>query len=283
MWLGLRFLGAGLLVATGAVHLDLYLTGYRTIPTIGVLFLLQVISAFGLAVAILATGWRTAAAAGAGLSLSTLTGYLISLRTPLFSFREVRTNAGITVGILEVASVAALGALALRPSRTAPQDDAGARRASRRVSQSNGTRWAAGTLVLVAAVALAVSLSSTSSAPSTPVGSSARLDVGTIAGVNVLRDTQGFTVYWFSQDTPTSSACDATCTPYWHPVLGTPVAGTGVHGSLGTIHRGGGLQATYDGHPLYTYVSDSAPGQANGNNVTLNGGLWHEMTESGTT
>ena len=42
-WLVLRVIGSGLLFATGAVHLDLYLTGYRTIPTIGWLFLLQVI------------------------------------------------------------------------------------------------------------------------------------------------------------------------------------------------------------------------------------------------
>ena len=48
--------GAGLLIAAGAIHLDLYLTGYRTIPTIGWLFLLQVIAAFGLGLAVLATG-----------------------------------------------------------------------------------------------------------------------------------------------------------------------------------------------------------------------------------
>jgi len=48
-WLGI--VGAALLVASGAIHLDLYLTGYRTIPTIGPLFLLQVIAAFVLAAA----------------------------------------------------------------------------------------------------------------------------------------------------------------------------------------------------------------------------------------
>ena len=58
----LRVAGAGLLIAAGAIHLDLYLTGYRTIPTIGWLFLLQVIVAFGLALAVLATGGRHALA-----------------------------------------------------------------------------------------------------------------------------------------------------------------------------------------------------------------------------
>jgi 5-methylthioadenosine/S-adenosylhomocysteine deaminase len=50
----LRVAGAGLLIAAGAIHLDLYLTGYRTIPVIGWLFLLQVIAAFGLGLAVLA-------------------------------------------------------------------------------------------------------------------------------------------------------------------------------------------------------------------------------------
>jgi hypothetical protein len=37
-------------------------------------------------------------------------------------------------------------------------------------------------------------------------------------------------------------------------------------------------QATYGRHPLYTYVADSGPGQTNGNNLNLNGGLWREVT-----
>jgi predicted lipoprotein with Yx(FWY)xxD motif len=131
--LGLRLAGAGLLIATGAVHLDLYLTGYRTIPTIGWLFLLQVL-----------------------------------------------------------------------------------------------------------------------------------------------------TLYWFVPDNTTTSACYGSCAQYWPPVFGTPKAGPGVTGSLGTIRRSDGTtQATYDGHPLYTYIGDSAPGQNHGNNVTLNGGLWHEVLVAG--
>jgi predicted lipoprotein with Yx(FWY)xxD motif len=69
---------------------------------------------------------------------------------------------------------------------------------------------------------------------------------------------------------------------YWPPVLGTPSAGPGVTGKLGTITRTDGTtQATYDGHPLYTYVGDSAPGQDGGNNLNLNGGLWHIVPVSG--
>jgi predicted lipoprotein with Yx(FWY)xxD motif len=48
------------------------------------------------------------------------------------------------------------------------------------------------------------------------------------------------------------------------------------------VFRGGHtVQATYDGHPLYTYIGDNGPGQANGNNLDLNGGLWYEVRASG--
>ena len=115
LWLALRVIGAGLLVATGAIHLDLYLTGYRTIPTIGWLFLLQVITAFGLGAVILVSSSRLVAAAGGGFAIATLGGYLLSLRVSLFGFREVRTTAGIVAGVIEVATFAALAAFVLRP------------------------------------------------------------------------------------------------------------------------------------------------------------------------
>jgi len=43
----------------------------------------------------------------------------------------------------------------------------------------------------------------------------------------------------------------------------------------------GTTQAAYQGHPLYTYVSDTAPGQAKGNGLNVSGGVWHEVTVSG--
>ena len=100
--------------------------------------------------------------------------------------------------------------------------------------------------------------------------------------MTVLTNARGYTLYWFAPDTPAKSQCYGSCAAYWPPVTGKPSAGLGVTGRLAAITRSdGSTQATYDGHPLYTYVGDSTPGQANGNNLNLNGGLWHEVTASG--
>src|SRR5499427_4359531 len=114
----LRVSGAGLLAATAAIHLDLYLTGFKNIPTIGPLFLLQVITGFVLAAAVLATGNPVVAALGAGFALSTLGGYLLSIWIGLFGFTEVRTTAGIVAGLIEVATFAVLGLFAVSPETT---------------------------------------------------------------------------------------------------------------------------------------------------------------------
>jgi hypothetical protein len=111
--LALRVTGAGLLAASASIHLDLYLTGYRSIPTIGWLFLLQVIAGFVLAAVVLATRSRLAAAAGAAFALSTLGGYLLSVWIGLFGFKEIRTTAGIAAGLIEVAAFAALALAAV--------------------------------------------------------------------------------------------------------------------------------------------------------------------------
>jgi len=52
---------------------------------------------------------------------------------------------------------------------------------------------------------------------------------------------------------------------YWPPVTGTAAAGQGLPGKVTTITRtDGSHQLTYNGHPLYTYIGDTAPGQARG-------------------
>jgi predicted lipoprotein with Yx(FWY)xxD motif len=279
---GLRVTGAGLLIAAAAIHLDLYLTGYRPIPVIGGLFLLQVIVGFLAGTVVLVTGSRLAAAAGAVFALATLGGYLLSVWTGLFGFKEVRTTAGIAAGVVEVAAFAALAVLAARP------------RPSRQPSRwrvlpgpvsawldkgAPGTAAAVGGVSVVALVLLGVAVSGPGGPPSPAPSAGTALKSTTINGTTVLTNGKGFTLYSFAPDTAGRSVCNGACAQYWPPVTGAATAGPGVTGKLGTITRSdGSKQATYDGHPLYTYIADTAPGQANGNNLNLNGGIWHEVT-----
>jgi len=272
--LALRLAGGGLLIATGAIHLDLYLTGYRSIPTIGWLFLFQVIAAFVLGAAVLATAARLAAATGAAFSLATLGGYLLSLWIGLFGFKEVRTTAGIAAGVVEVAAFAALAGLAAMPPE---RGRAGGRLPARLRAGVAGASIAA--VSLVALVVLGASVAAAGGPATTAPGALKAVRIG---GATVLADANGRTLYWFAPDTAARSACYGSCAAYWPPVKGPVTAGPGVTGKLSVLTRSdGSVQAAYNGHPLYTYVGDSARGQANGNGLNLNGGLWHEVTASG--
>jgi predicted lipoprotein with Yx(FWY)xxD motif len=286
--LALRVTGASLLAASAGIHLDLYLTGYRSVPVIGWLFLLQVITGFALAAVVLATRSRLAAAAGAAFALSTLGGYLLSVWIGLFGFKEVRTTAGIAAGLIEVAAFAALALAALAPGPARGTDEPASPAAAMlaRVQAAAPMLITAVGVVSVLAVALlgvAVAGAGGSSAGTAgAAGPGITLKTVKIGSVTVLTNAKGLTLYWFAPDTPTASKCTGSCAAYWPPVTGTPTAGPGVTGKLGTIKRSdGSLQATYDGHPLYTYVGDSGPGQARGNNLNLNGGLWYEVRVSG--
>ena len=278
----LRVAGAILLVVSACIHLDLYLTGYRSIPTIGWLFLVQAVVAFILAVGALVTHSRLVAVAGAAFALSTLGCYLLAVWIGLFGFKEIRTRAGIAAGLIEVAAFAMLGlAVAITgtrpaagPTRPRPRVLAGMRAA---VSLVVGV---VGAVSVAALVLFGIALAGAGEAPASAASADAgvTLKTTTIRGITVLTNAKGLTLYWFAPDSPAASRCTGSCAAYWPPVTGTPKAGPGITGKLGTIRRpGGAAQATYDGRPLYTYAGDSAPGEANGNKIDLNGGYWYEV------
>jgi predicted lipoprotein with Yx(FWY)xxD motif len=285
----LRVVGSGLLIATGAIHLDLYVTGYRTIPTIGWLFLLQVIVAFALGLAVLAIPGRfaipsrLAAAVGAVFALSVLGGYLLSVWIGLFGFKEVSTTAGIVAGAVEVAAFVVLAALALAPAWASRGAAAPSGFPAQVPPAIAGTaRVAAGAVAAAGAVLLGVAVTG-ASVPAAPAATAAGTTLKTtvIGGTTVLTNGKGFTLYSFAPDTPTASKCYGSCAAYWPPATGTAAAGSGLPGKIGTIKRtNGSLQLTYNGHPLYTYIGDSAPVQAHGNDITLNGGLWRDVPVS---
>ena len=275
--LRLRISGALLLAVSAGIHLDLYLTGYRKIPTIGWLFLLQVIVGFVLTIAALVTRSRLAAAASAALALSTLGAYLLAVWIGLFGFKEIRTRAGLAAGLIEVAAFATLALAAVTAD---PARHSGATRRARARAQSAMSMVVGGvSAVSVAALALlGVAVVSAGGSPVAAADVGATLKTARVGSVDVLTNADGVTLYWFAPDTSTSSKCFGSCATYWPPVSGSPTAGPGVTGKLGTIKRpGGGLQATYNGHPLYTYIGDRGPGQANGNDLDLNGGYWYDI------
>ena len=109
-------------------------------------------------------------------------------------------------------------------------------------------------------------------------------DVGTYG--SALVNGEGMALYVFSLDTGGTSACtDEACTTEWPPLAtqGSPSAGEGVDAAkLGTITRDDGtMQATYNGHPLYTFVDDTAPGDAGGQGMEDAGGTWHLISPEG--
>jgi len=105
----------------------------------------------------------------------------------------------------------------------------------------------------------------------------ARLRLGRSEFGRMLFDSNRRAVYIFERDPKGASVCYGECAEAWPPVLtdGRPVAGEGVKASLlGTVRRrGGGLQVTYAGKPLYLYAHEG-PGQVLCHDVNLNGGYW---------
>lgn len=148
----------------------------------------------------------------------------------------------------------------------------------------------------MAAVALAVAGCGGSSgdqnvagygAPSPAAGGSGGASVA-LANSNlgkILVDGKGRTLYLFEADKGSASACDGACASAWPPLTtaGEPIARSGASASkLGTAERSDGTTAvTYNGHPLYTFAGDSAPGQASGQGSDAFGAEWYVLSAAG--
>jgi hypothetical protein len=80
--------GAGFLVWSAVIHLELWSDGYRDISVIGPLFLLQGIGSILVAVAIVALRWLVLLAAGAVTAAATAVGLLLTVHVGLFGYKE---------------------------------------------------------------------------------------------------------------------------------------------------------------------------------------------------
>ena len=102
----------------------------------------------------------------------------------------------------------------------------------------------------------------------------------------VLVDSEGMTVYIYTEDHQGQSACSGICLVQWPPLLlfgtgGRLVTGPGVNRELlGVVRRADGArQLTYNRWPLYTYRLDKFPGEAAGEENDM--GLWQVISPSG--
>ncbi|MGH9105335.1 MAG: COG4315 family predicted lipoprotein [Acidimicrobiales bacterium] len=282
--LALEAVGALLLAATGAVHLDLYFDGYGPLPTIGTLFVLQAAVSFALAIFLLAARHPLLDAAGALFALATLGGYLISLLAGLFGFREVPTTDGILAGALEVAAFAVLGGAAARRFGAQPYG-AHLRRAG---------YLSAPPVTVAAALALALSLSLVQPAGAGGAAGSGRgrgpnvVVIGVKGYGKVLATPARMSLYLLSDEGEGRVTCNSGCLSIWPPLLlprdvKAPRPGRGISGRLGLLRRGSREQVSYNGYPLYTYAGDPGPAASAGQGIVSFGGTWYLVRASAVT
>jgi len=136
------------------------------------------------------------------------------------------------------------------------------------------------------------SAASTPAAPSTsstPAAGAVQISTRTLSGLgSVLVNAQGRTLYVFAPDKAKKVTCVGACASVWPPLAlsaGQKAVASGQAKSslVGSDpNPAGGRVVTYAGWPLYTYVADRAPGQARGQALNLNGGLWYVLTPAGT-
>jgi predicted lipoprotein with Yx(FWY)xxD motif len=139
--------------------------------------------------------------------------------------------------------------------------------------------------LVVAALALLVTLPFATNAGANG-GKGAVVKVAKAGGLGqVIVNSKGMTLYDFHKDKGKTSSCYGKCAEAWPPLLtnGSPKAtGGAVSSLLGTTKRKDGTtQVTYKGHPVYGFVGDKKPGEANGNGITAFGGQWHALHPNG--
>ena len=125
-----------------------------------------------------------------------------------------------------------------------------------------------------------------SAATKPPGGGLTVVTVNTVPKLGkVVVNSKGLTLYDFHKDKGTTSSCYGGCAAVWPPLTteGKPMGQMGVPTSkLGiTKRKDGTTQVTFAGHPLYTYVEDSKPGEANGNDFSSFGGEWYALQPNG--
>jgi len=105
----------------------------------------------------------------------------------------------------------------------------------------------------------------------------ASTDLGTI-----LVNSEGRTLYGFTNDANGTSTCEADCAATWPPVVvdGSPTTGPGLDAAVfSTVARSDGSSQLKAGKwPVYLFSGDSKPGDVNGQG---SGGVWFAVAPDG--
>lgn len=94
----------------------------------------------------------------------------------------------------------------------------------------------------------------------------------------VLTDARGFVLYYYTPDTLSKPACTGGCLTAWPPLLVNSqqkqISMVTLPGQFSIQKISAGNQVAYNGHLLYTYISDTHPGQMTGNGIYS----WYAVT-----
>jgi predicted lipoprotein with Yx(FWY)xxD motif len=116
-------------------------------------------------------------------------------------------------------------------------------------------------------------------------GGGKRVKTGKTSFGTILQDKRGHSLYLFTRDRGRWSNCYGDCADVWPPLLtaGKPVAvGGAKQAELGTTRRRSGkLQVTYNGHPLYYFVSEDEPNEVLCQAAPEFGGIWYVVNRNG--
>jgi hypothetical protein len=118
----LRYLAAALVLLSGAMHFYLWWRqSYRTIPTIGPLFMVNAVAGLLIAAALLWKPSTIAALLGLGFSAATFGGFVLASTRGLFGFITTWSSQAV---IAAVAEIGAFVSLAVWLALTRPKPDA---------------------------------------------------------------------------------------------------------------------------------------------------------------
>lgn len=158
--------------------------------------------------------------------------------------------------------------------------------ASRAANASSSSRTSAADPAPNGGMATDSASTGTSATAADPV----KISSGRVSGLGtVLVNGSGHTLYVFEPDNRKKVTCTKKCPAVWPPVIvksGQKPAASGAVkpsklGSDPNPNPSGGRVVTYNGWPLYTYAADTKAGQANGQGLNVNGGLWYAISPAG--